>query len=329
VNRPAALLACTTLALAGTTAYLYLRLQETTALAEQVTTVFTGNAEFADHRASSAAWAVDPITASPPQTSTTVTSSSKTEIAAEQEAGRLAVVRYRLEQLRSPAGRAEQLARFTTLERGNWQQIADHLRMTPAEYTQFIDAMAERTTQGVQRRLECQIDANCDLAALDTARRLERERGVAESLGPERNARYKAFQATWEERSQAFNLNAQFAADSKLTESQNERLVAAWHEARSRFEDNASQHGQKIEGYTGTVHVNSAAVAGSADESQRRLESATQYAADQYLAAEAILGREQLGRFKSIQDAALDAYKDELERQEIYNSTRKAASSGK
>jgi hypothetical protein len=328
MKRAVALLACTTATFGVATAYLFLQLRQERARNTRAEVAAVATTAPVPRTAQSGA--VDEIVVTEAPSAIQNATIAATDADKQQHtATRMAFVRQEIERLQDPTRRAEQVALAAGLYRTNWQAIAEHLHLSPDEYTRFVSALAERVTQRTQRKLECETRTDCNLAAQHEQDNTEQRRDIAELLGPERSAQLKAYQTSDAERGQTYWLDMQLPANAKLSSSQAEQLVSALVETRQQFDDRAAQRGEHVEqsGH-GAVQLRSAAVPGASDEQAQRLESATRYLQEQYRRAAAILDAQQLARLKAEQDTALMSYRSELRRKAAWSAAEAAARSG-
>ncbi|HTQ37025.1 MAG TPA: hypothetical protein VMH77_08315 [Steroidobacteraceae bacterium] len=311
----AALLAATTLAFsAGTCHFLHQLRQE-----QQQDTAPATVPRVAPRRVSmpaSAAPAMDPDVATTP-------AHDRAGGTGKPDPGQIAGAQARLAQLRDPLMRATRARALAELFREQWRPMARELGLTAADIDRIAGVQADQALQYQERRAKCQVDPACgDNGAFEKAYRNAQEERYATNLGPETYARFKAYQESQNERNVVSMLNLLLPEDDALSDAATDRLVQILGEQRHQFARDAAARGEKAAGFD--FLVQSAAVAGSADEVARRKESAGAYANHAVELASSTLDSGQLARFREMMEDTLYDYDDYLQMSAVLQATRPA-----
>jgi hypothetical protein len=219
----------------------------------------------------------------------------------------LALARHRLSQLRDPEQHARR-ARALIALMGNWEATAPYIGLTQAEVTRFLEEYAARSLQRQQRRLECQLDVACDLAALQRTYQGEAQRDQSELLGPERHARLKALQARSQDTYFAEQLNRRLPPSSALSGERLARLAQALDEERQLFAAEARQSGMQVQKFHSSTSLwLEAAGAPEAPGGYAQLrDSLTHFSQRLHGRAAGVLDGAQLALFKSSLELSLE-----------------------
>jgi hypothetical protein len=235
--------------------------------------------------------------------------------------GQIAVTRHRLDELHDPAARAERGKAFASLLRADWVQMAPHVGLSPSELDRFLADMSERMLKRMERLLQCELDPTCDLEALRKAPGMSQDEMIAAALGPEKYARFKAYQDSFGERNVVFALNLELPAASAVNDATGDKLVEALGTLRRQFVQNAEGLGEKVQTDNG---IYSSAVAGAPDEYARRRETAAEYVRRELQVAGGILTPKQLAVFKDQQERYLYGFTDRMKNAEVAAAARAA-----
>ena len=239
-----------------------------------------------------------------------------------RDPGQLAVSRRRLDELHDPVARAERAKAIASLLREEWVSIAPHVGLPLSELDRFVADMTERALRNLERQLQCELDPGCDRDAIRKAPGMSQDDSIAASLGPERYARFKAFQDSYRERNVVFLLNQQLPAASAVDDATAERLVQTLGAMRKQFFQNAEGMGEKVDGQG---QVFGSAPAGAYDEFAQRRQSAAEYARRELQIAAGILNAEQLAALKSQLDRDLFSFSDRMKNAEVAAAAKAAA----
>lgn len=240
----------------------------------------------------------------------------------------LAVARHRLAGLRDPQRRAQREKEFVDLFlSGGWETVAAQIGMSDVELMRFLEARAQRLVQRNERLLECQLDAGCDIDALRTSSNGAGRRDEEDLLGPDRYARFKAFQQSSREHQFARQLNAHLPASDSLSAADTRRLALALADERESFLAQAQQDGQRgiAHVFASSLVLVGAAPEGTATEYTRLRESATEYGRRLAGRAATVLTPAQFKQFRETLDADMTALQSRLRGEEIEDALRRQA----
>ena len=236
-----------------------------------------------------------------------------------------AVARHQLARLRDPAGRAERKERSIESLRDAYGPYARGIGLSHEDLGRLVEALAERTLERTQRRLECQLDPACDEKTLPQA---SSRQDMADLLGPEMYARYREFSESVLDRGQVADMRRQLSTPNELSDAQADRLITALSAERRKFATETEQNGLELQariiGPASGIFLQSASTRGAADPFAERMESATRYNQRILSLASTVLTAGQLAEFKVMQDNKLQEYEELLREEAIRESVRKA-----
>ncbi|HTQ37028.1 MAG TPA: hypothetical protein VMH77_08330 [Steroidobacteraceae bacterium] len=173
--------------------------------------------------------------------------------AAVPDGGDDAALRAKLDQYKDPAMRANLVANSRRALTRFWEERAKSMQLEPGQLDRLLDTLAEQAVRFDQRRVECQLDAGCDLRVLNGSLRDEARQNLANNLTPAANEQYLAYLDAVPERTYVQELQNRLSPDSRIADEAFEQLVLALADERRQFVTQLAQQGVKVQVTVGFV----------------------------------------------------------------------------
>jgi hypothetical protein len=218
-----------------------------------------------------------------------------------------------LEEIADPARRAELLEQTKLSVRGPLPRVAQHLGLTDEEADRLFTLLAEQQLQAHERQARCVTQPDCEYRGVSPAEVDSQQQEMNALLGPEKLQKFRQFQESASERQTVATLRSNLPDSAFLNEQRAEDLVAALHDERTRFHNEAQQRGTGFSGYgtgSGMLYIDDR---GTLDE---RVAAARRYSDRLRERAAQVLTPEQAKSFNQMQDELLANLREMLRNQE-------------
>lgn len=218
-----------------------------------------------------------------------------------------------LEEIADPARRAELLEQTKLSVRGPLPRVAQHLGITDEEADRLFTLLAEQQLQAHERQARCVTQPDCNYRGFTPADADTQQQEMSALLGPEKLQKFRQFQESASERQTVATLRSNLSDSAFLNEQRAEELVAALHDERTRFQNEAQQRGTGFSGYgtgSGMLYIDDR---GTLDE---RVAAARRYSDRLRERASQVLTPEQAKSFNQMQDELLANLREMLRNQD-------------
>ena len=218
-----------------------------------------------------------------------------------------------LEDIADPARRAELLEQTKLSVRGPLPRVAQHLGITDEEADRLFTLLAEQQLQAHERQARCVTQPDCNYRGFTPADAESQQQEMSALLGPEKLQKFRQFQESASERQTVATLRSNLSDSAFLNEQRAEDLVAALHDERTRFQNEARQRGTGFSGYgtgSGMLYIDDR---GTLDE---RVAAARRYSDRLRERAAQVLTPEQAKSFNQMQDELLANLREMLRNQD-------------
>jgi hypothetical protein len=218
-----------------------------------------------------------------------------------------------LEEIADPTRRAELLEQTKLSVRGPLPRVAQHLGLTDEEADRLFTLLAEQQLQAHERQARCVTQPDCNYRGYTPADADAQQQEMNALLGPEKLQKFRQFQESASERQTVATLRSNLPDSAFLNEQRAEDLVAALHDERARFQNEAQQRGTGFSGYgtgSGMLYIDDR---GTLDE---RVAAARRYSERLRERAAEVLTSEQAKSFNQMQDELLANLREMLRNQE-------------
>jgi hypothetical protein len=227
--------------------------------------------------------------------------------------------------LADPWSRAERSARIAATTRAEVESLGAVFGLTPDQINQIGELTIRTQLQVDQRMNECQLEPGCDAVALYRELESLQAGEMVNIVGARQQARMQIYDEAHAERFAAQNLQA-LPYGRNLTDVQAGQLVLAMAEERQLFVVDAGIARGKVDTFESRtfppVEIRSVVLPGATDGIEERLASAAEYNERVYRRAATIIDGDLLAKLRSVQQVALDNYRQELEERRIRESVQ-------
>jgi hypothetical protein len=218
-----------------------------------------------------------------------------------------------LEEIADPARRAELLEQTKLSVRGPLPRVAQHLGLTDEEADRLFTLLAEQQLQAHERQARCVTQPDCNYRGFSPADAESQQQEMNALLGPEKLQKFRQFQESASERQTVATLRSSLPDSAFLNEQRAEDLVAALHDERTRFQNEAQQRGTGFSGYgtgSGMLYIDDR---GTLEE---RVAAARRYSDRLRERAAQVLTPDQAKSFNQMQDELLANLREMLRNQD-------------
>lgn len=307
MNKPAAVLAATTLLFAGTTLYFWdeSRKRESADAPASMTAAepAAAPASVSTALAPPAGGAATPAAVAGSAVASVDGAATASKPPGRDDPGREVMMPFAKDFLRqydNPAQRSSLTKAARAGIESQYSRLREQLKLDDATFKQLVDLLTEEQVDGQANFFRCFVNPNCDPSKLPPVRDHSDE--YLALLGAENAARLTAYRGSMQEWQSVVQLRGRLSEANNLRDSDAERLMKALTAERERYAAETGQAGAKLRGWGNGTGMMWYSGDGGMEE---QMASATQYSERMRQSAATVLNAEQMRAFIQLQEELL------------------------